>query len=53
MVTKIIFTLIVLASCGVIYGVHYQRQQERLFMRRFVIKELKEFREAQRLSKAD
>lgn len=51
MKTRLVFGFVVLASCGIIYGVHYQREQERLFMRRGVIKELEEFRESERLKK--
>lgn len=42
--TKVVFSFIVLASCGLIYGVHYQREQERLFMRRGILRELEEER---------
>lgn len=50
---KVFFGIVVLASCGVIYGVHYQREQERLYMRRYVIQELKEYRELQKANRKD
>lgn len=49
--TRLVFSFVVLASCGIIYGVHYQKEQERLFMRRGVLKELEEYRESERLKK--
>lgn len=49
MLAKVIFAFVVLTSCGIIYGVHYQRQQERLFMRRVVIKELEELKRSGKL----
>lgn len=44
MKSKYIFGFVVLASCGIIYGVNYQREQEKLFMRRNVLKEIEERR---------
>lgn len=41
---RYIFAFVVLSSCGIIYGVHYQAEQQRLFMRRYVIKELEELK---------
>lgn len=49
--TRFVFGFVVLASCGIIYGVHYQREQERIFMRRGVIKELEEYRESEKFKK--
>lgn len=48
---KLIFATVVLLSGATIYGVHYQRQQERIFMRRLILKELEERREKKKLAK--
>lgn len=43
--TKLFFGFIVLATGVTIYSVHQQREREKQFMRRLVIRELKEMKE--------
>lgn len=49
--TKLVFSLVILASSAVIFGVHYQREQEKKFMRRGVMRELEQIKESNRLKK--
>lgn len=39
---RLVFGIVVFISFGIIYGVHYQRQEERKFMRRGILRELQE-----------
>lgn len=41
---KVFFGLVVVGSMGIIFYVHYQREQEKKFMRRNIMKELEEMR---------
>lgn len=40
--SRLVFGLVVIASLGTIYTVHYQREQERYQMRKRVMKEFAE-----------
>lgn len=51
MKTKFVFGLVVLTSIGIIYGVHYQHEQERLFMRRRILREIAEQNELAKLKR--
>jgi len=45
----IFFGIVVLLSCGVIYAVEYQNKQERIRMRKGILRELREDKELREL----